>query len=199
MNTDFINKWFTGKALTNATEAMSLLNESIAAGYWVGRASVKVPAALSKSNVANKASKKSEEINARAKDYNNAAQRVAWEVQHNLYFGSFTNIAKVDFAALEAVVTTNEAKATVSMAKEFASDFAEVVVAIATLNKESDANKKVAKSNEDGNLTGICACCFRAQKVKPTGTMFKHGYERPGYGYVVGGCPGDEFPPYSVR
>lgn len=48
------------------------------------------------------------------------------------------------------------------------------------------------------NQTKTCACCFRAQKVKPTGTMFKHGYTRPGYGYIEGGCPGDSFAPYEV-
>ena len=51
---------------------------------------------------------------------------------------------------------------------------------------------------ESKNPNKTCACCFRDQKVKPVGSMFKHGYERPGYGYVVGGCPGDRFQPYEV-
>ena len=49
------------------------------------------------------------------------------------------------------------------------------------------------------NPTAVCACCFRAQKVKPTGTMFKHGYQRPGYGYIIGGCPGEDFLPYCLK
>ncbi len=48
------------------------------------------------------------------------------------------------------------------------------------------------------NHSATCACCFNNQKVKPTGTMFKHGYTRPGYGYILGGCPGDMFAPYEV-
>lgn len=48
------------------------------------------------------------------------------------------------------------------------------------------------------NLTQTCACCFRAQKVKPNGKMFVHGYTRPGYGYIEGGCPGNQFAPYEV-
>lgn len=53
---------------------------------------------------------------------------------------------------------------------------------------------KVSKNPE-----AICACCFRAQKVKPDGNMFKHGYQRPGYGYIIGGCPGENFPPYAAK
>jgi len=48
------------------------------------------------------------------------------------------------------------------------------------------------------NHSATCACCFNSQKVKPVGTMFKHGYTRPGYGYILGGCPGDGFAPYEV-
>lgn len=49
------------------------------------------------------------------------------------------------------------------------------------------------------NLDGTCACCFSVQKTRTEGSgqMFKHGYTRPGYGYIVGGCPGDRFLPYE--
>lgn len=62
----------------------------------------------------------------------------------------------------------------------------------------SGLNIPVPAAPESANPTAVCACCFRTQKVKPNGTMFKHGYERPGYGYIIGGCPGEEFPPYSL-
>lgn len=51
---------------------------------------------------------------------------------------------------------------------------------------------------ESKNPVKTCACCFNDQKVKPNGKMFKHGYERPGYGYILGGCPGDMYAPYQV-
>ncbi len=47
---------------------------------------------------------------------------------------------------------------------------------------------------------GICACCFGQFKVEPrnnTYFMVNHGYERPGHGYLIGGCRGTEFPPYE--
>lgn len=197
MDTDFLAKWFTGKALVNATDAVRILNASIEVGYWVERGSTKVPAALSKSNVAKKVAF-ADELDVMAKDYTHALQREAWSIEHNFMFGNFMGMANVNFAALEAAVTTDEAKATIAKAKEFVNDFAEVVAACAKLDKESEANKKLAKAKADGNPVGICACCFRAQKVQPSGTMFNHGYERPGVGYIIGGCPGSRFPPYSV-
>lgn len=194
----FLSKWFTGKALVNAQEALNLLNESITLGYWAPKASVKVPAAMSKSNVAKKLSDSSEEINAIEKDYDNAAQKAAWSLKHNLYFGSIVNLSAMDLPSLMVAVTTPEARVVCTKAMELVADFAPVLAAIAKLEKESEANKKLAKAKADGNPTGICACCFRAQKVKPDGTMFQHGYERPGIGYIVGGCPGSSFKPYAV-
>ena len=194
---NFLNKWFTGKALVNAQEAVALLNESIALGYWAPKASVKVPAALGKSNVAKKLSESSAEVTSLEKVYGDSRVAEAWELKHCLYFGSFERMTKLDFAPLLAVVKTEEARNLIAKGEEFALDFAPVVAAIAKLTKESEANKKLAKG--DGkNAMGICACCFRAQKVKPDGLMFQHGYERPGYGYIVGGCPGSMFKPYAM-
>ena len=197
MNTDFLAKWFTGKSLVNATDAIRILNASIEVGYWVERGSTKVPAALGKSNVAKKIAF-ADELDIMSKEYTHALQYEAWSIEHNFWAGSYVGMARVDFAALEAAVTTDEAKANIAKAKEFVNDFAEIAAACAKLDKESEANKKVAKAKAEGNPVGICACCFRAQKVKPSGTMFNHGYERPGVGYIIGGCPGVNFPPYSV-
>jgi hypothetical protein len=191
-------KWFTGKAQTAAIEAFQMLNDSLALGYWVPKASVKVPAALGKSNVAKKLSKSSTELNTMENTYGEGRVGEAWDLVHNLYFGSFKGLARVDLIKLMDKVSTPEAKVIVAKGMEFVADFAAVVVAMEHLNKVSAANKKLAMS-DDKNPMGICACCFRAQKVKPTGTMFAHGYERPGFGYIVGGCPGDMFKPYEVK
>jgi hypothetical protein len=82
---------------------------------------------------------------------------------------------------------------------EMVVDFAPVTAAIAHLEEVSEENKALVDGQASGNPMGICACCFRAQKVRPNGLMFNHGFTRPGWGYIVGGCPGAEFKPYSVR
>lgn len=192
IESSFLSKWFSGKALVNATEALALLNESIALGYWAPKASVKVPAALSKANVAEKT------IGVPMEKLTKADPEVAYyhHPLHDLarcfsYGLSFARLAGIDFSALP----TNDL---VVKAQEVAADFAPVAAAIAKLEKESEANKKVAKQGDSKNPMGVCACCFNAQKVKPDGTMFQHGYERPGYGYIIGGCPGSMFKPYSM-
>lgn len=62
VNGDFLSKWFGGKALTNAQAALVILNESLAAGYWVNRGSTKVPAAFGKFNLAAKMWDKSDVV-----------------------------------------------------------------------------------------------------------------------------------------
>jgi hypothetical protein len=75
---------------------------------------------------------------------------------------------------------------------------------VTTVAAEVDCKKCAAKvgvtvaAKVEKNPSGTCACCFAGQKVKPTGTMFKHGYQRPGVGYILGGCPGDTFPQYEI-
>lgn len=45
----------------------------------------------------------------------------------------------------------------------------------------------------------IGTCGFCQQQVKcPGGELAHHGYKRPGYGYIEGGCPGTKHPPYEV-
>jgi hypothetical protein len=173
-----LGKWYTGKALVNATEALASLNRSMELGYWESRASVKVPAALAKSNVAIKAAKPF--VHGMGNPDESLAARV-------LYFGQFL-VAQAHSFCGEGLNR---------LAAEYAADFREVAEAVEYLNAESKANKALAES-KDGNPIGICACCFRAQKVQPSGTMYAHGYRRPGWGFVVGGCPGADFPPYAV-
>lgn len=59
-----------------------------------------------------------------------------------------------------------------------------------------------AAKPESKNVMGTCACCFSNQKTQTktansSGTMFHHGYERPGNGYIEGACPGHDFLPYE--
>jgi hypothetical protein len=53
------------------------------------------------------------------------------------------------------------------------------------------APKPVAK-----NL-GTCPCCFRSQKTLVGRYMVHHGYQRPGYGYIVGDCFGVKYPRFE--
>jgi hypothetical protein len=49
--------------------------------------------------------------------------------------------------------------------------------------------------------TGTCAVCFRNIKLVQRGEeqlMALHGYNRPGYGYVVGRCWGGDHQPYEL-
>lgn len=45
-------------------------------------------------------------------------------------------------------------------------------------------------------IVRTCPCCFRPIAVVGS-VMAKHGFTRPGYGFIVGGCPGDKFKPYE--
>lgn len=50
--------------------------------------------------------------------------------------------------------------------------------------------------------TGTCGACFRNIKLVANSnghpTMALHGYNRPGYGYVIGRCFGGAHPPYEL-
>lgn len=43
---------------------------------------------------------------------------------------------------------------------------------------------------------GTCQVCFNVQKL-PKGVLSLHGYERPGYGFIIGDCPGSHVQPYE--
>lgn len=61
INTAAVLSFFTGKSLTNAIEAMALVEQSIAQGFWVKGASRSVRSVMAKANVAAKAAKKAGE------------------------------------------------------------------------------------------------------------------------------------------
>lgn len=56
----------------------------------------------------------------------------------------------------------------------------------------------------DIEARGHCQACLRDIAAKPqsrskgTISIVKHGYERPGYGYLVGECPGTGHPPFEL-
>jgi hypothetical protein len=50
--------------------------------------------------------------------------------------------------------------------------------------------------DENGDARGYCYCCGRTGfKVNAAGRLSHHGYERPGWGYLVGGCSGTDHTP----
>jgi len=44
---------------------------------------------------------------------------------------------------------------------------------------------------------GECQICGRSQKLRG-GKLVPHGYTRPGWGHVVGNCPGAGYAPYEL-
>lgn len=51
--------------------------------------------------------------------------------------------------------------------------------------------------------TGSCPCCFRNIKLKAQSgrehpLMVNHGFQRPGWGYIVGNCIGVGWPPFEL-
>jgi len=44
---------------------------------------------------------------------------------------------------------------------------------------------------------GTCGVCGKTQKI-PNGMLSYHGYNRPGYGYIEGECPGSRHAPWEV-
>jgi hypothetical protein len=45
---------------------------------------------------------------------------------------------------------------------------------------------------------GTCPCCFNEQKTLKGERMVHHGYQRPGYGYIVGDCFGVKYPRFEI-
>lgn len=49
----------------------------------------------------------------------------------------------------------------------------------------------ISYTDLNGDVRGYCYCCGRVGfKLSPAGTLSRHGYSRPGWGYDVGGCQG---------
>lgn len=55
--------------------------------------------------------------------------------------------------------------------------------------------KKQAETVE--RKIGSCQICERDQKLSSRDVLVNHGYQRPGYGHIVGNCPGVSELPYE--
>jgi hypothetical protein len=68
--------------------------------------------------------------------------------------------------------------------------------------EEEQAAKAAAKKTSERRFT--CGCCFGEFKTVESprsenfGKMVRHGYERPGHGYIEGGCWGEHTVPFEV-
>lgn len=182
VNADFLSKWFSGKSLVNAQAAIALLNESLTKTYWVNRGSTKVPAALRKANLLTKLAPKV------------GFDHPLSDLSSDVRYGQFERLAKRDFDSF----VDDTGLAFVAECRAFAADMAPVIEAIEYLNEESETNKQMDTDFDAKNPIGQCACCFRVQKVKPDGTMFKHGFKRPGDGEIYNECEGFLFKPYRL-
>ncbi len=60
------------------------------------------------------------------------------------------------------------------------------------------ADKNIYGVHVDLNHAGTCPVCFRVQKLEPNDTLVKHGYTRPGDGYIHGNCYGVGLKPLEV-
>lgn len=98
--------WFTGKARSNAQDALLLLDRSVAQGYWVPGASRRLRGALNKSNVAIKYARHYERTISKLDDRSTLGYSLgpAWRAVHEMSYGSFENAQGTDFAALRAAV-----------------------------------------------------------------------------------------------
>ena len=78
------------------------------------------------------------------------------------------------------------------------------VATLARAQTETDGlveKERIAKLKKvEPGTVGHCAVCDRLQKLSRTDakTMVLHGYERPGYGYIIGNCLGYDFKPYEI-
>jgi hypothetical protein len=77
--------------------------------------------------------------------------------------------------------------------KQLASDVAAIKPFIVKGRIKSDNPKPEPK-----NPTATCQICQQEYCVMPgSGVIYLHGYQRPGWGYVIGNCDGAQYPPYE--
>lgn len=122
--------WYTHTPRAKAQGALALLEESLAIGEWLPRASRQVRATLSKSNVAKKAAKKVQ----LDRSWSDPLCGPLHQVEDVLRFGNFDRAQKIDFAALLAADLTEAEAEMVRTAQAFAADFAPVAAAMALLD-----------------------------------------------------------------
>lgn len=72
---------------------------------------------------------------------------------------------------------------------------------------EAEKEQKVKQKSESTSGQGICPACFGPFKLtracrhgsdKTMPGMVLHGYSRPGTGYIIGNCRGQDWPPFEL-
>lgn len=62
--------------------------------------------------------------------------------------------------------------------------------------REAEVQDPLVFTDSKGDERGVCWCCGRAGfKLNKRGAMSRHGFQRPGWGYEIGGCVGSGMTP----
>lgn len=155
---------------------------------------------------------------AEAKNRLGSVLRSAWEanVESPFFYGKKqpNDVCDLYFSismwSAQDVLTANKKLAKAAAVQGVAVDAMRVFVAEALPLAEAikELRGKVVKgrvANPDGPSKPVnpnkkirtCSCCFRGIAVQG-GTMARHGYRRPGYGWQTASCPGVRFKPLEV-
>jgi hypothetical protein len=157
-------KWFSGKALFNAIEAMDLLEASEKQGYWLPKAATKVRAALGKANEAAKIAKKHGKALEAIGDYRTPQNERGWEVAFMLRYSCPAR--DINFVAIRNRAP-EELKAVVDIGEQFYSDIAPLREAMDRL----DATRPVPQISYLGASPTVTATMERLGVVANMGTV----------------------------
>jgi hypothetical protein len=83
-------------------------------------------------------------------------------------------------------------------AKENTDLASEVNAALNMPDVETERKQKELAKGGDRDNVGRCQICFKNQKLTSGKKLVHHGYNRPGYGYIVGDCFGVGYQPYEL-
>lgn len=185
-------RWFTGKALSNATEAMDMLAASEAQGAWVPKASRRVDACFSKANViiglARKHRKAIEQINETAVRYGEGEasphglsqqqprEQRGWEAAFLMSSSQWRGRGTIFWAYIMEKAPSDEVRAAIDKGRQFAIDFAP----LAQLARVLDATRPLPVFTQlgvsptltatlksiglDGTMSSIRLCPIRWEK-----------------------------------
>lgn len=148
-------RWFTGKSLEKAKAALEMLTASVQNGAWLPGHSRTVRATLSKANVISKSARKNEEawdlfavpadfttdyyVEPRARRYHlegeaKEAGQMSWSAHHNMYFGNFQAMQKINFDLLRKFATDASRQSLLVEAQQYTQDFASIADAVQRLD-----------------------------------------------------------------
>lgn len=124
-------RWFTGKALVNATAAMDMLAASEAQGAWIPKASRRVDACFSKANVVIKAVRQYIKAIESINDYRGGEEKTpdaqrGWEVSFIMHFSQWRSQKKVFWAYIMEKAPSDEIRNVIDKGRQFIADFAPI-------------------------------------------------------------------------